>query len=549
MRIHSLNNGNLVLKITQKPGCFLQKDFKMKNLITIILVAFLPSYWAVAKASSESTTSNKISVPTSVGADEFSFGCDVYASSLVMLVRDRCYDFKLPSNVYVYRSTPDGFVFQKKLASSTYQNGALNDRGFDISGNLIAVGNPYDNPHGYTEEGSVTVNYWNGSSWEEETVILPVEYREENLNLGASVAIDGDRLVVGAPGASRRAKDGFGDTRLYAVGKAFVWKRTSAGKWEFQTAIQRNDKVYNSKYGFYYDRPIEAFEYFGYLVRMRNNTIYIGQGDGQYAPSLHIFDPASTGWVDGNGSSYWNPINMRSQNGQFGVDVKNDLIAIGKPNGDQVVIYKRSGGAGSEFQEYARLSAENQSSYNLFGYSVQFCNDRLMVGRPGDYNNGRDAGSAYVYQETTEGWVQELKIKTNPGAIDAGFGGSISGCGNKLLSGANGSRTSAFKSSKQIYGLFNYNLPPRWQLTLNITGEGVVYTDPTGNDCSSQCEYSFNGGQYVTIIPSANTGSTFTGWSGACDGTGPCTVSMDTSKTVTANFSKVTSNPSLTISQ
>jgi hypothetical protein len=40
----------------------------------------------------------------------------------------------------------------------------------------------------------------------------------------------------------------------------------------------------------------------------------------------------------------------------------------------------------------------------------------------------------------------------------------------------------------------------------------------------------------VTVTPSADTGSTFTGWSGACTGSGSCVVTMDATKSVTATF-------------
>jgi uncharacterized repeat protein (TIGR02543 family) len=40
----------------------------------------------------------------------------------------------------------------------------------------------------------------------------------------------------------------------------------------------------------------------------------------------------------------------------------------------------------------------------------------------------------------------------------------------------------------------------------------------------------------VTLTASADTGSTFTGWGGACSGTANCVVTMDAAKTVTATF-------------
>ena len=43
-------------------------------------------------------------------------------------------------------------------------------------------------------------------------------------------------------------------------------------------------------------------------------------------------------------------------------------------------------------------------------------------------------------------------------------------------------------------------------------------------------------GTVVTVTATPATGSTFTGWSGACSGSGACSVTMDAAKSVTATF-------------
>jgi hypothetical protein len=52
----------------------------------------------------------------------------------------------------------------------------------------------------------------------------------------------------------------------------------------------------------------------------------------------------------------------------------------------------------------------------------------------------------------------------------------------------------------------------------------------------------------VTLTATPATGSAFTGWSGGgCAGTGPCTVTMDTAKTVTAAFAQATPTSTYTL--
>jgi hypothetical protein len=82
-------------------------------------------------------------------------------------------------------------------------------------------------------------------------------------------------------------------------------------------------------------------------------------------------------------------------------------------------------------------------------------------------------------------------------------------------------------------------------VTKTGTGSGTVTSSPPGIDCGSTCSAHFPSGTSVTLTASPNTGSTFTGWSGACTGSSPtCVVSMTQAKIVTATFT--TSGPATT---
>ncbi len=60
------------------------------------------------------------------------------------------------------------------------------------------------------------------------------------------------------------------------------------------------------------------------------------------------------------------------------------------------------------------------------------------------------------------------------------------------------------------------------------TGSGITSNTPPGG--------TFTYGTVVTVTATPNPGSTFTGWSGACSGIGPCVVAMNTHQSVTATF-------------
>ena len=73
-------------------------------------------------------------------------------------------------------------------------------------------------------------------------------------------------------------------------------------------------------------------------------------------------------------------------------------------------------------------------------------------------------------------------------------------------------------------------------LTVALAGNGAGTVSGLGIACAGDCTESYHETTLVTLTASADTGSTFMGWSGACSGTGACVVTMDAAKAVTAVF-------------
>lgn len=68
------------------------------------------------------------------------------------------------------------------------------------------------------------------------------------------------------------------------------------------------------------------------------------------------------------------------------------------------------------------------------------------------------------------------------------------------------------------------------------TGAGKVTSSPAGINCGAACSAVYGPETTITLNAAAAVGSTFTGWGGACTGTGACTVTMDAARWVTATF-------------
>jgi hypothetical protein len=90
---------------------------------------------------------------------------------------------------------------------------------------------------------------------------------------------------------------------------------------------------------------------------------------------------------------------------------------------------------------------------------------------------------------------------------------------------------------KAASDLFSVAFPRMVKLSTSVDGDGRVTGAPGGLDCSATCSKQLRAGTRVTLQaqPTAG-GSRFIGWGGACSGTGPCTVTLDRAKSVTARF-------------
>lgn len=130
----------------------------------------------------------------------------------------------------------------------------------------------------------------------------------------------------------------------------------------------------------------------------------------------------------------------------------------------------------------------------------------------------------------TSGSSVALTATPTGGATFGSWGGACSGTG---------ACTVVMNGPQTVTATF---IPPAPATTLTVeisgTGSGTVTSAPAGiNGCTATCSANFPLLTDVTLTASPTGGSTFAGWNGAgCSGTGPCTVDMTSSQTVTATF-------------
>lgn len=112
------------------------------------------------------------------------------------------------------------------------------------------------------------------------------------------------------------------------------------------------------------------------------------------------------------------------------------------------------------------------------------------------------------------------------GSTFIGWSGACSGTGAcSVTMNSNQSVTAAF----DLQALLDLDLSTAG------TGSGTVTPNPAGGSCGTDC-YSYTSGTAVQLTAIPSSGSTFAGWSGACSGTGACSVTMNSNQSVTATF-------------
>lgn len=189
--------------------------------------------------------------------------------------------------------------------------------------------------------------------------------------------------------------------------------------------------------------------------------------------------------------------------------------------------------------------AESDESNNEWSKQFFWVGYDLTVHKPGTGNGtvtsiptgincGSDCSESYAFNTTVT-----LTATAGAGSTFDGWNGG--GCSGTSTC------TVTMTTATSVTASFNVQTS---SYTLDVnkigTGNGTVISNPSGVDCGSTCSYSFGDNTPVTLTATADTGSTFIGWSGGgCSGTGTCTVTMTEDTSVTASFDDTT-NPDVT---
>ena len=339
-----------------------------------------------------------------------------------------------------YPLTIDPFFEQAKLTAS--DGAGSNFFGFSlaVSGDTVVVGAPGAFRFLNSRPGAAYVFVKPAGGWAgtiTETAKLIASDAGLDDGFGVSAAVSGDTVVLGA------FEDEIGGNE--EQGSAYVFVKPPSG---WAGLLTENAKLTAS--------DGTRGHQFGVSVAAGSDTVVVGArfgGENIFQGSTYVFVKPPGGWA---GPLTENAKLTASDGGEadsFGVSVAmdNDTAIVGAAGGvlftgdlrpgAAYVFVKPPGGWAGPLTENAKLTASDGAAADDFGDSVAIDNDTMVVGARGDDIGGnRDQGSIYVFVKPPGGWVglltENAKLTATDGEQFDRFGNSVAVSGNTVMAGA-----------------------------------------------------------------------------------------------------------------
>jgi hypothetical protein len=340
--------------------------------------------------------------------------------------------------VYVFERNlggADNWGQRAKLTTTLGTSGDYFGAAVDIDGDTIVVGAL--GVDSYTGAAYVFGKNAGGADNWGQTAKITVATGTSNDRFGSAVAIDGDAVIIGAPGAYSSA------------GVAYIFERNEGGadNWGLLTTITATDGL--------------PPNYFGCAAAMSGDTIVIGAYSGNGAASdtgaAYVFEQ-NEGGADNWGQTAKLTATGGIADDRFGYSVAVDgsIIVVGAPRQDDngsdagsVYIFARNAGGADNWGQVAQLTASDGGDEDWFGESVAASGDMVLVGAPYDDDAGSASGSAYVFGQNAGGadnWGQTAKLAAAGGTEGDNFGYAVALDRHTLLVGAYGDSDSGTSS-------------------------------------------------------------------------------------------------------
>jgi hypothetical protein len=341
-------------------------------------------------------------------------------------------------SVYVFVKPVSGWANMTETAQLTASDGGLGDVlgvSVAISGNTIVAGAAGQNEGSNQAQGAAYVFVEPQSGWVSmtETAKLTASDGATYDFFGASVAINGATIAVGADGATIGSNPYQGAVYVFAEPSG-GWTSTS----NFTAKLTTSDGA--------------SGDQLGYSIGLNSNTLVAGARSASLASNFmqgasYVFSEPNQGWQ--TTSSFTGKLS--ASDGAAGdwlgsaVSISNNnIVVVGAPfakigsHAEQGALYifsEPKAGWNTETQNAKLISSVGQANDELgFDASIAPNGKTIVAGAP-----GVAAGMVYVFNEPAKGWVnntQSGKMKASDGVRGTWLGFGVAAVGNTLFGGS-----------------------------------------------------------------------------------------------------------------
>ncbi len=343
------------------------------------------------------------------------------------------WDHDKSGSAYVFVRNGTIWSQQAKLTAS---DGAIGDRfanAVALDGNTALIGAYWDDDKGYNS-GSAYVFVRSGDEWSEQAKLIASDGAVED-NFARSVALNGDTVLVGAPGDTHNIDDDDRKNDQINSGSAYVFVR-SGTTWSEQAKLTASDRSKEEEFGIsvaldgdtaligtYGDEePVNTNSFLlpslaeldiakldmAELEKALENT---SNGVDYYFGSAYVFERIGTTWEEkaklrGEAvevTKWWTSIDDHVKKDAFGISLAldGDIALVGAWMRDKKGAAYIFVNNGTTWDQMAKVTASDGAEDDFFGAAVALSGSTVLVGAYKDDDNGTDSGSAYVFMPQT----------------------------------------------------------------------------------------------------------------------------------------------------
>lgn len=393
-------------------------------------------------------------ITPSTSASNAFFGHSVSISGNRMIVGEDVNDTN-GGAAYIFEKDPVSGAWSEtaKLVASDAENDDHFGYSVSLDGDRAIVGAFYDRTNGYNTGSAYVFDRDPGTGvWNETAKLVASDGAGQDF-FGWSVSLDGNTILVGAPG------DDYSDlyTEYISSGAAYVFERDpGTGNWNQVRKL--------------ISTTASSLDYLGRSVSISGDYLIVGadesDGAGYYSAGVaYIFKRDS-------GSGIWSQMqkllasDLRGDD-EFGnqVLIDGDRIVVSSPSKDgigtnsgAVYVFDKDYDTGF-WNETTKITASDANAYDQFGSSITLEGNRIAVGTiDGDSPTITNSGAVYVFDKdsVTGIWNEIRKINASDAESDAEYG-RVSMEGNTLIVGSRAKDAGGITDSGAVY-IYELNL-------------------------------------------------------------------------------------------